>query len=88
MAIKFLKHCVKDTESGLMARVFYSTGTPGEVTLFAKDYSNCLHKIIPLGYENDTDITTDYMEQGFVRINQESPLYADARKMADSLTRP
>lgn len=85
MAIKFLKHSVKDTETGLKARVFYSAGTPGKVTLFARDYSNCLHKIIQRGYENDTDIAADYAEQGLVRINQESPLYADARKMADSL---
>ena len=85
MAVKFLRHSVKDTETGLRARVFYSTGTPGEVTLYARDYSNCLHNIIPRGYENDTNMAADYIAQGLVRINQESPLYPDARKMADSL---
>ena len=77
--VKFMKHYVTNGEK--KARVHYShtTLTNGRecVTLYAKDYTNTLYEIIGEGYENNTDICTDYFEKGRVRVYKDSP-YFDA----------
>lgn len=82
-SIKFQKHYV--TNGTIKARVHYSAfkmTTTGQdcVTLYAKDYEDGrkLANIIGDGYENNTDLMTDYFEKGRVRITSESPLYAAA----------
>lgn len=81
--IKFNKYNVTDTESKLKARVHYnhhnlvSTGEEC-VTIYAKDYTNDLHKIFSEGYENDTDTMTDYFEKGRVRILKGSEYFEAA----------
>lgn len=83
MAIKFQKHYV--TNGKIKARVSYSAFrmiTTGQecVTLYAKSHSDgdALARIIPAGYENNTDVQTDYFEKGRVRILKGSPLYEAA----------
>jgi hypothetical protein len=82
--IRFLKHAVTNGE--IKARVFYSDGQicrdgkPLEcVTLYGRDYSDALGKIFSNGYENDTDLMTDYFDQGRVRIFPSDPLYAEVK---------
>lgn len=86
--IKFNKYNVTDTETGKKARVHYSAdnhvscftsdGTRNgsrHVTIYAKDYDNCLHEIIPQGFEDNSDLMTDYMEKGLIRLNETHPLF-------------
>ena len=78
--IRFMKHYVTDGEH--KARVHYSHArlNCGNlcVTLYAKDYTNELHKVFHSGYENNTDTMTDYFEKGRVRIFSDNPLYPAA----------
>lgn len=79
MTIRFMRHYV--TNGTTKARVHYSAHTllNGKpcVTLYAKGYDDGskLRAILPDGYENDTDIMTDYFEKGRARIHAGSPLY-------------
>jgi hypothetical protein len=90
MAIKFQKFYV--TDGVTKARVSYSEGqifAKGDrtklldcVTLYAKDYSDKLGEIFKGRYENDTDLMTDYFDEGRVRIFPGDPLYEEAIKRA------
>lgn len=75
--VKFQKYYV--TNGVVKARVSYSLThlNTGEtcVTLYANDYSGDLSKVFPNGYQNNTDIMTDYFEKGKVRIMFGTPLY-------------
>ena len=86
MTIRFMKHYV--TDGAVKARVFYSPGqiyrdpAAGEagglvqcVTLYARGYDRALGKIFADRYINDTDLMTDYFDQGRVRIYTDDPLY-------------
>jgi hypothetical protein len=88
MAIKFNKHHV--TNGAIKARVHYSLdnrcdGRPC-VTLYAKDYDHLLGKVIPEGWQNETDIYTDYFDKGHVILFEDSPLYAQARARAEQIS--
>lgn len=81
--IKFQKHYV--TNGTVKARVHYSAfkmTTTGQncVTLYAKNYDDGrrLADIFADGYENNTDLMTDYFEKGRVRVLEGQPLYAAA----------
>jgi len=82
--VKFNKYNVSCIETGKKARVHYSVDnrTDGRkcVTIYAKDYTNDLRDIIPVGYENNTDSMTDYFEKGRVVLFEDHPLYAIARE--------
>jgi hypothetical protein len=75
--IKLMKHYV--TNGTVKARVWYShtvlTNGRECVTLYAKDYSDNLAKVFAEGYENDTDIQTDYFDKGRVRIYRGNPMF-------------
>lgn len=83
--IKFQKFYVTDGTN--KARVSYSLDNRIDkkscVTIYAKDYCNNLREIIPDGYENNSDIMTDYFERGCVRLFADHPLYAAARQRAE-----
>ncbi len=85
MTIKFNKYNVTNGE--IKARVFYSIGnrTDGSpcVTLYAKDYTHNLGKIFKDIYKNDTDLMTDYFDQGQVELFEDHPLYEQALKRAE-----
>jgi len=79
--IKFKKFYVTDGEK--KARVHYShcmlTNGREAVTLYARDYTRELADIFNgEGYQNDTDIMTDYIEKGLVRIYADNPLFSAA----------
>ena len=81
--IRFMKHYVINGTH--KARVHYSAfrmTTTGQdcVTLYAKRYEDgrILDQIFADGYENNTDMMTDYFEKGRVRILAGTPLYAAA----------
>ena len=91
MTIKFNKHFV--TDGAVKARVFYShgqiynnvaAGVEGGlrecVTLYAKDFASgrALRSMIPAGYQNDTDMQSDYFDEGRVRLFPDHALYAQA----------
>ena len=83
--VKFHLHYV--TNGTTKARVHYSldnhvSGKPC-VILYAKDYDGRLGKVIPENYRNDTDLMTDYFDQGRVRLFEGHPLYNDARVAAE-----
>jgi len=82
--IRFMKHYV--TNGAKKARVHYShtTLTNGRecVTIYAKDYTNDLNEIFSEGYENNTDIMTDYFEKGRVRVYTDNPLFQAAKARA------
>lgn len=79
--IKFQKFYVTNGE--VKAKVSYSafnmvsTGQPC-VTLYAQDYSRALGKVFADKYENDTDLMTDYFDQGRVRFVPGDALYEAA----------
>ncbi len=85
--IKFNKFNV--TDGTIKARVYYSLDNRIDgrkvVTLYAKDYDRNLGKLFADSYENKTDSMTDYFETGTVRLFEDHPLYAVARKHAEAL---
>jgi hypothetical protein len=84
--IKFNKHNIRDTKSGIKARVHYSVDNRIDgrkcVTLYAKSCLEPLHQVISDGYINDTDIMTDYFDNGRVVLFEDNPLYPAARSRA------
>lgn len=80
--VKFMKHYV--TNGKAKARVFYSSHTLHDgracVTVYAKSFKDgrALAGIISEGYENRTDMLSDFFDEGHVRIPAGSPMYADA----------
>jgi hypothetical protein len=84
--IKFNQHHV--TDGTTKARVLYSLDNRVDgrkcVTIYAKDYSDALWRVLPEGYENGTDIMTDYFEQGKVVLFENHPHYAAARARAEA----
>ena len=84
-AVKFNLYNV--TNGTNTARVGYSldnhvSGRPC-VTLYAKDYDHALGLIVSEGYENDTDLMSDYFDKGRVRLFEGHPLYNAARIAAE-----
>jgi hypothetical protein len=83
-AVKFNKHHV--TDGATKAKVFYSLDNHVSmlptVTIYAKDYSRALGKLISDAYKNDTDSLTDYFDEGRVVLQEGHPLYAAARERA------
>ena len=81
-AIRFMKHYV--TDGALKARVHYSASAVLSgarcVTLYAKSFEDgrLLARILPAGYENHTDMMTDYFEKGLSRILEGDALYPAA----------
>jgi hypothetical protein len=84
--IKFQKFYV--TDGAVKAKVFYSAGQNyrdvkagiagglvDTVTLYARDYDRKLGLIFKDGYQNDTDLMTDYFDQGRVRLFPGDTLY-------------
>lgn len=86
MAIKFNKFHV--TDGTTKARCFYSldnrTDRRPVVTIYGKDYSDALGKLFADSYENQTDLMTDYFDQGTVRLFEGHPLYAAARARVEA----
>jgi hypothetical protein len=83
--VKFMKYYV--TDGKIKAKVFYSLDnrTDGRkcVTLYARDYDGALGKILPECYKNDTDLMTDYFDEGRAVIFESNPLYKAARARAE-----
>lgn len=79
--IKFLKFCVTDGTNRV--KVYYSLDNRSDkrpcVTLYEKDYGYDLGKLFPDIYKNDTDISTDYFDNGHVTLFADHPLYKAAR---------
>lgn len=95
--IKFNKYNVTNTETGKKARVHYSADNhvscfdsqgnrngKRHVTIYAKDVINDLHEVISEGYFNDSDIMTDYFENGLVRMDESHSLFEAAYARATS----
>lgn len=84
--VRFLRHYVTD---GIhKAKVWYSAfirRTDGRpcVVLYAKEYLNDLNKIFTTGYQNHTDILTDYFDKGYVTLLDDHPLYSAALARAN-----
>ena len=85
-SVKFNKFNV--TNGTVKARVFYSLDNRADgrkcVTLYAKDYGHALGRILGDAYKNDTDILTDYFDQGRAVLFENHPLYAAARARAEA----
>lgn len=86
--VKFQKHYV--TNGTVKARVWYSLDnrTDGRrcVTLYSKDYGHALAQVVPNGYQNDSDMMTDYFDKGRVRLFEDHPLYIAARARAEQVS--
>lgn len=84
--VKFNKHNV--TNGKTKARCHYSLDnrTDGRkcVTIYAKDYGGDLGRVLADAYKNDTDTMTDYFDQGRAVLFENHPLYAEARRRAES----
>ena len=84
MTIKFNKHHVTDGTN--KARVHYSLDNRTDgvacVTIYAKDYSGELGRLLGDSYKNETDLQTDYFDKGIARLFEGHPLYAAARVRA------
>jgi hypothetical protein len=87
--VKFNRYHV--TNGTTKARVFYSLDNRVDgrlcVTLYAKDYTDNLRAVIADAYKNDTDIQTDYFDQGRAVLFQDHALYAAARARAEQIAK-
>ena len=83
--VKFCQHYV--TDGVTKARVFYvlDNREAGRscVTLYDKDYNRALGRILSDGYQNSTDIMTDWFDSGHVDLYETSPYYKAARAAAE-----
>jgi len=86
MPVKFNKYHVVDTVSKIKARCFYSVDNRADgrkcVTIYARDYTGTLGRIIPSACTNNSDSMTDYFETDTVRLFEDHPLYTAARQRA------
>ncbi len=84
-SVRFLKFCV--TDGTTKARVHYGLDNRADgrkcVTIYSQDYGTALGHLIPDGYENHTDLQTDYFDKGHVDLTENHPLYAAARARAE-----
>lgn len=86
--IKFNRFNVRQISSGLTCKVLYSLDNRVDrrkcVTLYARDYDRSLGNIFKdvAQYKNDTDIMTDYFDQGRVVIFETDAVYPVARAAA------
>lgn len=80
--IKFQKYYVTNGE--IKARIFYSISSRADkreaINLYAKDYDSRLGKIFTNEYKNESDLMTDYFDQGHVTLFSDHPLYPAALK--------
>lgn len=86
--IKFNKYNVTDTVSKAKARVHYSLNnrTDGRecVTIYHKDYSDNLVKVFGERVIDNSDMITDYFEEGRVVLFKGDALYEPALARATS----
>lgn len=89
--IKFLKHSVKNTETGDKCRVYYNLDNHIScklcVWICAKDVLEKLKPIFGSEVINDTDSMTDYFESDRVILFEDHPLYKTARQHVEKLKR-
>jgi hypothetical protein len=85
--IKFNKYNV--TNGSVKVRVSYNLDNRVDgrscITIYAKDYDNQLHTLFPDSYKNDTDMRSDYFEQGKVTLFEDHQLYKTAREFVEKL---
>ena len=85
--VRFLKFCV--TDGAVKAKVHYSLDNRYDgrkcVTIYARDYSDDLGRILPGAYVNKTDLQTDYFDKGHAELFEGDPLYVAARSRAESV---
>lgn len=85
MKIKFNKYHVTNGE--IKARVFYHLDNRADkrkcVTMYARDYDSRLGKIFKDAYINDSDLMSDYFDQGHAVLFEDHPLYNAARERAE-----
>jgi hypothetical protein len=55
------------------------------VTLYARDWCRNLRHLFQDGYINESDIMTDYFEQGRVVLFEDNIHYPEARKVAEMI---
>lgn len=82
--IRFLKH--KVTNGTHSCRVWYSldnhVSRKPVVTIYAKSVLEDLTPIFGAEAQNGSDMQSDYFEPDRVRLFEDHPLYAEARKVA------
>ena len=87
MNIKFRKHFVANEL--FKAKVSYSLDNRIDkrkcVTIYARDWCRNLRHVFQDGYINDTDLMTDYFDQGRVVLFEDNPHYLEARKVAEEI---
>ena len=90
--IKFKKFYV--TNGATKARVFYNyhnhvSANKMCVTLHAKSYGDGrkLEEILGGEYENNSDLMTDYFEEGLARLLEGHPLFEAAKAQAEAITK-
>ncbi len=54
------------------------------VTMYAKDYTGALGRLLAESYSNNTDMMTDYFEKGKAVLFEGHPLYASARARVEA----
>ena len=55
------------------------------VTIYARDWCRNLRHVFQDGYINESDLMTDYIEQGHVVLFEDNKHYQEARKMAEMI---
>ena len=84
--VKFNRYFV--TDGTTKARVHYSLDNRIDgrkcVTMYAKDYSDNLGKVLADAYRNETDLLTDYFDKGKAVLFEGNPLYTTARARVES----
>lgn len=88
--IRFLKFKVVNDKLKTSAKVHYSLDnrTDGRkcVTIYAKEYGHQLSKVfVDDAVINDTDTMTDYFCKDTIRLFEDHPLYAVARKHVNEM---
>lgn len=85
--IKFNRYYVTDGQTKARVRYSLDNRVDGRkcVTLYARDYSDALGKVLAAEYKNNSDSMTDYFERGKAVIFEDNALYAAARQRAESI---
>ena len=87
MDIKFRQYYVANDL--FKAKVSYSLDNRIDkrkcVTIYARDWCRNLRHVFQDGYRNDSDMMTDYFEQGRVELFEGNQHYEEARKVAEMI---
>lgn len=88
--LKFYYNGIREN-GGRLQRAFYSDAQlrghpPGTITIYGRDYTPFSEGVRrEFIVENNSDITTDYIEEDYIRVEPDHPLYPQVKAALEAM---